>query len=199
MKKSIFQSLKTSRSLLAVTLLLLVACAGGTIVLNLDFLSFINEEDLSTNYAAEVPGTGTWVPVVGLIPPTKIDLLEGLGTASLMEEGTLHLKGEFDNQSGEAELRFDLFLGATAADAAASTTPIMSIPVSVQDATVTPVSGSTQLDQDTLELFSGNEVWLRVDIYARTPAGPTLMNLSGSASLSDLHARLLSKEDLIRQ
>ena len=199
MKKSIFQSLKTSRSLLAVTLLLLVACAGGTIVLNLDFLSFINEEDLSTNYAAEVPPTGTWVPVVGLIPPTKIDLLEGLGTASLMEEGTLHLKGEFDNQSGEAELRFDLFLGATAADAAASTTPIMSIPVSVQDATVTPVSGSTQLDQDTLELFSGNEVWLRVDIYARTPAGPALTNLSGSASLSDLHARLLSKEDLIRQ
>lgn len=199
MKKSIFQRLKTSRSLVVVTFLLLLACAGGTIILNLDFLSFINEEDLSTDYAAEVPGTGTWVPVVSLIPPTKIDLLEGLGTASLMEEGTLYLKGEFDNQSGEADVRFDLFLGATAADATASNTPIMSIAVSVQDATVAPVSGSTQLDQDTLDLFSGNEVWLRVDIYARTPSGPVLTNLAGSASLTDLHARLLSKEDLIRQ
>lgn len=199
MKKSTFHRLKTSRSFLAVTLLLLAACAGGTIVLNLDFLSFIDEQHLSTDYAAEVPGTGTWVPVVGLIPPTKIDLLEGLGTASLMQEGTLTLEGEFDNESGQAELRFDLFLGATAADATASTTPIMSIPVTVQDQTVSPVSGSAQLDQDTLDLFSGNEVWLRVDIYARTPAGPLLTNLAGNASLSDLHARLLSKEDLIRQ
>ncbi len=199
MKKPIHHRPKLSRALLACAAILLTACAGGTIILNLDILSFIPEQDLNTSYSATVPGTGTWIPVVGLIPPTKIDLLEGLGTAALMQEGTLHLEGEFDNQSGQADVRLDLFLGATAAGATASMTPVMSIPVSVQDQTVTPVSGSTQLDQATLDLFSGNEIWLRVDVYARVPGGPSLVNLSGTASLTELNARLLAKEDLIRQ
>jgi len=199
MKKPIHHRPKLSRTLLASAVILLAACAGGTIILNLDILSFISEQDLNTSYSATVPGTGTWIPVVGLIPPTKIDLLEGLGTAALMQEGTLHLEGEFDNQSGQADVRLDLFLGATAASATASMTPIMSIPVSVEDQTVTPVSGSTQLDQATLDLFSGNEIWLRVDVYARVPGGPSLVNISGTANLTELNARLLAEEDLIRQ
>ena len=199
MKNSTRHHLKLSRVLVAFAAILLVACAGGTIVLNLDILSFVSEQDTSTSYSATVPGTGTWIPVGGLIPPTKVDLLEGLGTAALMQEGTLSLVGQFDNQTGQADVRFDLFLGATAADATASTTPIMSVEASVQDATVTPVSGSTEVDKATLDLFSGNEVWLRVDIYARVPGGPALTTLSGTANLTDLHARLLAKEDLIRQ
>ncbi len=187
-------------SFLLVGLLVLVAaCAGGQIILNLDIYSFIDDQDLSGSYQATLPATGTWIPLVGLVPPTEIQLIEGLGTASMLQEGVLQVEGEFDNELGTASARIDLFLGATAQDVGASLSPVMSINVDVADSTLTPFSSSVDLDQQTLDLFSNNSVWVRLDVWARVQGTPSLVDIKGVVTLTGLRARLLANEDLIRQ
>lgn len=178
---------------------LLAACGGGQIILHLDLLSFIDGADQNEEYELPIPATGDWVSLVDLVPPTKVELLEGLGTASILQEGVLTAEGEFDHQKGSASAKIDFFLGATSDDAAASSDPVLSVIVDLQDSTLTPFSATGDLDEETLDLFSGNEIWVRLDISARTPAGVGFTDVKGEVWLTKLAARLLSNEDLIRK
>ena len=189
----------TRRGLLTLAVALLAACGGGQIILNLDILSFLDEQNQSASYDLTLPATGDWLPLTGLVPPTKVELLEGLGTASLLEEGVLTAEGEFDHQSGSGEAKIEVFLGASSEDVIASVDPVLSVIVDLQDSTVTPFSTTGDLDEATLDLFSGNEIWVRLDVSARIGSGLGQMHFKGDVLLNALSARLLSTEDLIRQ
>jgi len=179
-------------------LLLLTACAGGDIILNLDVYSFLEPEDLEEDYQATVPATGIWLPLVGIIPPREINLIDGLGGATVPAEGVLQVEGEFENRSGVASARVEVHLAASSADAVASLSPVLRIPVDLQDGVTSSFAESVDLDQDTLQLFTGNSIWVRLDAWVMIPAGPLTVDMDGTARLTGLRIRILTNEDLIR-
>ncbi len=188
-----------SRRLALVLVLSLAACAGGQIILNLDILSFLDEEDLDAHYEAEFPVTGIWLPLAGLVPPTEVKLMEGLGTASILQEGVLTVEGIFDNELGQASTRIEVYLGETAEEVSASLQPVVTVYADLQDSTVTPFSASADLDEEALDLFGNNQVWVRLDVFARVDGSTPPVQVAGDVALTTLKARLLSEEDLIRK
>lgn len=179
-------------------LLLVAACEGGDIILNLDVYSFLEPEDLEESYLATLPATGIWIPLVGIIPPREINLIDGLGGATIPVEGVLHVEGEFENRSGVASARIEVHLAGSAAAAQSSLSPLLRIPVDLQDGVTNGFAESMDLDEETLRLFTANSIWVRLDAWAMIPAGPLTMDMDGTARLTGLRIRILTNEDLIR-
>lgn len=179
-------------------LLSLAACEGGDIILNLDVYSFLEPEDLESDYQATLPATGIWIPLVGIIPPREINLIDGLGGITVPVEGVLQVEGEFENISGTASARLELHLAASSVDAVASLSPALRIPIDLQPNTTHQFAESVDLDQAMLQLFTNNSIWVRADVWAMIPAGPLTVDLDGTARLTGLRIRVLTNEDLIR-
>jgi hypothetical protein len=187
------------RSLIGLLLLSCAACAGGRIVVNLDIWSFVDPGDLDTSYAADVPAGLGYSPLLTVVSPTRVDLVEGLGTAATLEEGVLTVAGRIVNREGRARVRLRLHLGRDAAAAAASTTPVLEVEVEIEPDTVHEFEGATALDEAALDLFARKSVYVRIDGQARFPGTlGTVEHVEGDAELTDVRARLVGREDLIR-
>lgn len=178
--------------------LLLVACEGGDIILNVDVYSFLEPEDLEADYQATLPATGIWVPLVGIIPPREIQLVDGLGEVTVPAEGVIRMEGEVENVSGTASARIELHLAESAAAALASGSPVLRIPVELEPDTTRAFAASAELDAATLQLFTHDSIWVRADAWIRIPTGPLTVDMEGTARLSELRIRVLTNEDLIR-
>lgn len=184
------------RLLVAAMALFIVACGGGRIILNLDIHSFLADDEKLAPYDEDVaPGVG-WLPLLTIVPPTEINLIEGMGSVTVLEEGVITIGGNLHNVLGTATARLRVHVAATAQEVLVSVSPLFSTVVSVTPDTTTPFAGSVVFDDATLDLFGGDSVWVRVDIQVQVPSATQSTQVQGEAELTELRARLVSAENL---
>lgn len=173
--------------LAAATLLTaLVHCSSGTLTVNVDLLSFLDEEDSRLDYGEDpvIPGYSPDVKV--RTPIQVIPIAEEINDSGDMDRIFIHAAIGIDNQTGEAEGNFKLFICGSGLD------PFMSDPVLEENIVLVPDTSYTldiviEGDERLLQLFDREEIAIASELHL-LPGGTLEENIVGSLEIEELTA-----------
>jgi len=173
----------------------LSACGEGQIIANVDVYSFLDPADTQAAYDQQVIAGVGFVPLLNVVPPTEVNLIEGMGSVTILEEGVLTFKGDLVNAAGTASARVSVILADDAQSIVLGGNAVLDVDVDVVPSATTPFEGSVILDEQTLDIFSNETLWVRVDLQASVPPSFQPQQITGQAVLTELRARLVSSDN----
>lgn len=165
-------------------------CGDRSLILTVDVLSFLDPADVSQAYGPIPAGLPSMSADVA---SEEVSLLPGVEDVTEISSATLQIGASFDNSTGSANARFQVFI--TSADSADvfSSTPIADVPVTVTPATITNVSTevtSTALAQAIVQ----DRVKIGVRITFDTTG--SLAPVQGTETITLLRATVITKKKL---
>jgi len=160
-------------------------CGDSRIVLSVDVDSFLAEDDRETDYT--VPALGT-LPTI-FVGPQDVQLPEGTGALTDVEEADLDLRVMVDNVTGTGSMELRLYFSETSDDLFATE------PVAIFQADLVP--GETAVIEETVPLadeveaiFEENSLQFGFDIRISGTASPDI--LTGTVMVEEIGVRVVS-------
>lgn len=164
-------------------------CGDRSLILKVNVLSFLDSSERTVNYS--VPG-GTPSVTVDVADET-VNLLQGVNDATDIASATLDIAASFDNRAGTASGNLLFYAVPSDTTPVFSSTPIASIPISLTPGNITNVSATVSSDALAAALVSDRaRIGLRISLD--TSATPALQNVSGTETLTQLLATVVTKK-----
>lgn len=176
--------------MLSMLALLAAGCGDRSLILTVDILSFLDPADVSQNYGPIPAGlASTSVDV----DSREVSLLPGIQDVTEVSSAKLEIGASFDNATGSADARLQIFI--TSADSADvfSSAPIADVPITLAPATVTNVN--TEVSSDALaRALVQDKVKIGLRILFDTSA--SLAPVQGTETITRLRATVITKKSL---
>jgi hypothetical protein len=171
--------------LLVFPLLLFSQCSKGNVSVNVDLLSFFNDDDTLLEYGEDpvIPGYG---PEVSVKSPTQvIPVPDELSSNSSIEEISILLGIKIENLTGEADAEFSIFACEEGLD------PFLSPPILEQAIVLAPDTTYTldirvEGDDRFRQLFRGEKISLAAELTIHP--GECGDDIKGSLLMQELFA-----------
>ena len=139
-------------------------CSKGTLSLNVDILSFFEENDRTITYGEDpvIPGYGPEVSVKS--PIQAVPIAEELSLNGTIERLFFRVGIDIENLTGEAEAEFRLYACEAGLD------PFLSPAFLVQDVAIAPDTSYTldilvEGDDRLMQLFNKDEIYFAVELF----------------------------------
>ncbi len=145
-------------------MLTLLQCSKGTVSVNVDILSFFEDDDKLIVYGEDpvIPGFGPEVSVKS--PIQAVPIAEELSSNGTIEKLFFRVGIDIANVTGEAEAEFHIFACEAGLD------PFLSPPILEQEITIAPDTSYTldilvEGDDRLLQLFNKEEIYFAAELY----------------------------------
>lgn len=171
--------------------LVLAGCGEGRFILNVDVLSFMDPADTVQPYGPIPAGLSGSVQST----PFEFNTPEGIGGQTLIESVIVTAAADLDNQTGSADVVFQIFFDTVAANLY-SGTPAIEDSVTLAPGAVTPVSFSEPVPDAFLGLFNSASVVAGVRVVFQSNDPPLGPDLEGVSHITQLMARIVASEDV---
>ncbi len=177
---------KTTSRVLAGAVALLLGCSSGTLTVNVDLLSFLDEDESRLDYGEEpiIPGYSPDVTV--RTPIQVIPIAEEINDTGDMDRIYIHAGIGIDNRTGEATGDFRLFICGGDLDPFLSDAVLEETIVLVPDTSYT-LDIVIEGDERLLQLFDREEIAVASELHLY-PGGTLEENIVGSLVIEELTA-----------
>jgi hypothetical protein len=174
-------------------LMMTSGCGDKTLTLNVDILSFLDSTVVTQEYGDD-PVIPPGAPDTRVIsPPQRVNLSEGLGDITDVESVSLRISSEFVNETGIADVLFQVFMTDTLEnpyDAA----PYISELIHVEPGTIDTLHADVVGDETLGELFTGEAVQLGLMLRFDSSSSPTAV--TGTATLTRFNATVVARRHI---
>lgn len=169
----------------------LAGCGEGRLIVNVDALSFLDATERVQPYGPIAAGLSGSTET----PPFGMQMPEGVGGSTIVDSVIITGAAEFANQTGSADVSFELFFHDDSATLY-TTTPAISVSTMLEPATTDTLVFTEPVPQALLDVFNGATVYTGVRIlYQSTdPIGDP--DLQGVATVLEFVARIVMSEDV---
>lgn len=171
--------------------LVLAGCGEGRFIVNVDVLSFMDPADRDQAYGPIPAGLSGTVEST----PFEFNTPEGVGGQTLIDSVIVTAAADLDNQTGSADVEFQIFFDTVATNLY-SGTPAITVSATLAPGTVTPVAFSEPVPEAFLGLFNAASVVAGVRIVFQSNDPPLGPDLQGVAHITQLLARIVASEDV---
>jgi hypothetical protein len=164
-----------------------LGCGQGHAIFNVDVYSFIKGTGKDTIPYFIPPGTAN-----ASSTPQRIDL-PGAGS-SLVDSVLVGGRMDLENQAGAGTIGLQLFLAADSVGTFNSTALALTVPdASVSGTATTPDTIVGRFNAAVIQLFTGSQVWIRLQA---TGTNPGLILLQGEGVLKSLRLTVVINDKL---
>jgi len=168
-------------------------CGSSRIIVNVDVLSFLALSDAHPVYGDPVPIPPGAPPVSVQIGPDRIQVPDGLGDVSKVEDADATVKATVTNNTGSADLRLRLYFAPEGEDPFA-TVPAAVFSVSVLPGDTTRVEDTVPLTEEARLLFEASALQFAYDV--QVDASNSSQAVSGSVDVETMKIRVVNNPDI---
>ena len=179
-------------------LIVLLGCSGGRFTIDVDVLSFLTDSgarpDPGITY--DVPASPSPITVRGLtvVDDVSIRLVGAVDEVTRAKSGTLSYRIEADHLTGTADATVRIALASTQQALRNAPEVEEAIVLALVPDTLVAIDGRVELDEDEVDVFENDEVWVRIVLDLAIPASDE--SLTGDLRVRLLSVRVLADEDL---
>jgi len=176
-----------------VAALWMAGCGSSRIIVNVDVLSFLSPSETNPVYGDPVPIPPGSPPVAVQVGPDRIEVPEGLGDVSVVEDADATVKATITNTSGSADLRLRLYF-APAGEDPFSVAPAAVFAASVLPGTTVTVEETAPLTPEAQLLFEQAKLQFAYDV--QVDATNSTQAVQGSVLMETLRVRVVNNPDI---
>lgn len=179
--------------LLLAWLALFPGCGDKSLTLHVDILSFLDSTVVTQTYGDDPPIPPSPIPVIIDADPQRVNLSEGIGDITDIESVSLRISSEFVNDTGTADVEFQVFITDTLSNPY-DATPYISESIHLEPATTDTIHADIVGDETLGELFTSEAV--QVGLRLRFDASSSAENVTGTENLIRFNATVVAKHHI---